>query len=290
VTPPLADSAGSTERLVRDHREIIARLADLRERLDRDAERDPGRVVDEVSALIDALHAHDALESELIGRGLALDRVTPSDRAPASRALEINLRRTAVDVIVPPDQRVLLEIVADRYGVHERTKKLLREINHPYVGWEPTLEELHRCASISGGEGNVASGFWSSISGGSGNVAGSPLGPGSPVGRLSSVSGGEGNVASDAFSSVSGGHNRPPRRTHSAKPLSLLGSESRARGSSSTRPLHLAAARRRSRRAGTARGTPLMSPASLQASTTSQIAMRFTAVTGLPFPGRPRSS
>ena len=147
VTRLLADSAGSLERLAQDHREILARLAELRERLDGDGERDCERVEDEVSALVDALHAHDALESELIGRSLELDRVTPSEPAPASRALAINLRRTAVDVIVPPDQRVLLDIVADRYGVHERTKKLLREINHPYVGWEPTLEELHRCAT-----------------------------------------------------------------------------------------------------------------------------------------------
>ncbi len=147
VTRLLADSAGSAEHLARDHQEILARLADLRERLDGDVERGSEGVEDGVAALVDALHAHDARESEQIGRSLELDRVAPSDRAPSSRALEINLRRTAVDVIVPPDQRVLLEIVANRYGVHERTKKLLREINHPYVGWEPTLEELHRCAT-----------------------------------------------------------------------------------------------------------------------------------------------
>ncbi len=143
----LADEAGSSQQLARDHREILARLAELRGHLDEDGAPDSERIDDEVSALLDALHAHDALESERIGRSLGLDRIAPSEQPPTSRALEINLRRTAVDVIVPPDQRVLLEIVAGRYGVHERTKQLLREINHPYVGWEPTLEELHRCAA-----------------------------------------------------------------------------------------------------------------------------------------------
>jgi pyruvate,orthophosphate dikinase len=143
----LVDAAGSSERIARDHREILTRLAELRERLGGDDERESERVGEELWALVDALHAHDALESERIGRSLELDRVTRSDQATASRALEINLRRTAVDVVVPPDQRVLLEIVAGRHGVHERTKNLLREINHPYVGWEPTLEELHRCAA-----------------------------------------------------------------------------------------------------------------------------------------------
>jgi pyruvate,orthophosphate dikinase len=58
----------------------------------------------------------------------------------------VNLRRTAVNVVIPPEQRVLLEITADLYGVHENTKKLLREINHRYVGWRQTLEDLHRRA------------------------------------------------------------------------------------------------------------------------------------------------
>ena len=64
----LADPAGSMERFAREHREILARLAELRERLDREGGREPGRIEDEVAALIEFLHEHDALESELIGR------------------------------------------------------------------------------------------------------------------------------------------------------------------------------------------------------------------------------
>jgi pyruvate,orthophosphate dikinase len=101
----------------------------------------------EVAAILTRLLKHDARETELLGAALGVDPAEASVRAPTpSRALEVNLRRTAVDVVVPAGQQVLLEITADRYGVHENTKKLLREINHPYVGWAETLDDLHQRA------------------------------------------------------------------------------------------------------------------------------------------------
>jgi pyruvate,orthophosphate dikinase len=63
-----------------------------------------------------------------------------------SQALEVNLRRTAVDVVIPEDQAVLLEITSHLYGIQQSTQKLLREINHRYVGWSQTLADLHRRA------------------------------------------------------------------------------------------------------------------------------------------------
>ncbi|MBW2268085.1 MAG: hypothetical protein JRH16_05880 [Deltaproteobacteria bacterium] len=66
--------------------------------------------------------------------------------APRSSALAENLRRTAVGVVVPEEQQVLLEMTEHLRGVHEGTKELLREVNHRYVGWEQTIEDLHRRA------------------------------------------------------------------------------------------------------------------------------------------------
>ncbi|MCK5796454.1 MAG: hypothetical protein KAI47_04695 [Deltaproteobacteria bacterium] len=60
-----------------------------------------------------------------------------------SSALEINLKRTAVDVVIPEKHRLLLEIVAPLYGIQQETEKLLIEVNHTYVGWKETLEDLH---------------------------------------------------------------------------------------------------------------------------------------------------
>lgn len=59
-----------------------------------------------------------------------------------SKALEANLRRTAAEVTIPEEQRLLLQIVEPLYGVHQDVEGLLREINHPYVGWRETLTHL----------------------------------------------------------------------------------------------------------------------------------------------------
>lgn len=64
-----------------------------------------------------------------------------------TRALEENLRRTAVEVVIPEEHRVLLEVTAPLYGVHKHTRALLTEIHHRFVGWGQTLEDLHRRAT-----------------------------------------------------------------------------------------------------------------------------------------------
>ena len=61
-------------------------------------------------------------------------------------ALEANLARTAVEVVVPPEHAILLEITAAWRGVHDATAELLREVHHHYVGWAETLTDLHRRA------------------------------------------------------------------------------------------------------------------------------------------------
>jgi pyruvate, orthophosphate dikinase len=62
-------------------------------------------------------------------------------------ALQANLARTAVDVVVPPHHAVLLEITEPWRGVHDATAELLREVYHRYVGWPQTLADLHRRAT-----------------------------------------------------------------------------------------------------------------------------------------------
>ena len=62
------------------------------------------------------------------------------------------------------------------------------------VGLENTISEGY--ASVSGGGGNIASGFTAAVSGGNSNTA---------SGEVASVSGGIGNTASGLFASVSGG-------------------------------------------------------------------------------------
>jgi pyruvate, orthophosphate dikinase len=62
-------------------------------------------------------------------------------------ALQANLARTAVDVVVPPEHAALLEITEQWRGVHDATAELLREVHHRYVGWPQTLADLHRRAT-----------------------------------------------------------------------------------------------------------------------------------------------
>jgi pyruvate,orthophosphate dikinase len=71
------------------------------------------------------------------------ERAVPVAR---SKALEVNLARTAVPVVIPADHEVLLEVTREYRGIHESTRRLLYEINHEFVGWADTLAELHRRA------------------------------------------------------------------------------------------------------------------------------------------------
>jgi pyruvate,orthophosphate dikinase len=140
---------GMTDRgdwLADEHRELLAALALLIERVEEIGDGAAEGFAGEVAAFLDRLHDHDACESERIGWGLDTDLATLPSPDEISDALSVNLRRTAVDVVIPAEQAVLLEITADQYGVHESTRKLLREINHRYVGWPETLEDLHRRA------------------------------------------------------------------------------------------------------------------------------------------------
>ncbi|MFH1681879.1 MAG: PEP/pyruvate-binding domain-containing protein [Candidatus Eisenbacteria bacterium] len=57
-------------------------------------------------------------------------------------ALEINLQRTATKVEIPPEQQPLLEATRGSVGVHEKTRALLQEVNHPYVNWAHVVDEL----------------------------------------------------------------------------------------------------------------------------------------------------
>ncbi len=61
-------------------------------------------------------------------------------------ALEANLARTAVDVVIPPEHAALLEIAEPWRGVQDATLALLREIHHRYPNWAQTLADLHRRA------------------------------------------------------------------------------------------------------------------------------------------------
>jgi pyruvate,orthophosphate dikinase len=63
-----------------------------------------------------------------------------------ARALEENLRRTAIPVEIPEEHLLLLEITDHLHGVRRQTEALLREIHHRYAGWAQTLEDLHRHA------------------------------------------------------------------------------------------------------------------------------------------------
>ena len=65
----------------------------------------------------------------------------------AADALSVNLARTAVEVVIPDEHAVLLEITEGWTGLHRATQELLREIHHRYVGWSEALADLHRQAA-----------------------------------------------------------------------------------------------------------------------------------------------
>lgn len=65
-----------------------------------------------------------------------------TDLPIASGALRVNLRRTAAQVRIPAHQRVLLDVVRSKVGIHRQTELLLREANHPYANWDELVEPL----------------------------------------------------------------------------------------------------------------------------------------------------
>jgi pyruvate,orthophosphate dikinase len=136
----------AADQLIREHREILSVLRDLVRRVRTGGTQSLVGLAGEVEGILQRLGSQDARETalfrDIVGTGKS------STVAPIrSEALEVNLRRTAVEVPIPPDQEILLTITSDRRGVHDNTKNLLREINHRYVGWEQTLADLHRRAT-----------------------------------------------------------------------------------------------------------------------------------------------
>jgi pyruvate,orthophosphate dikinase len=136
----------ATELLV-DHPGILSAVRDLIERIRAEEGVSIATVEREVASILKRLGVHDTLENDLLRDITSMDPAgTTRARQTRSKALEANLRRTAVNVVIPDEQKVLLDVTADFAGVYENTKKLLWEINHRYVGWSQTLEDLHRRA------------------------------------------------------------------------------------------------------------------------------------------------
>lgn len=138
----------AADQLVREHREILSVLRDLVRRVRAGGNQSLAGLAGEVEAILLRLRSQDARETALF-RGIvgAGESGAATAHPIRSEALEVNLRRTSVEVVIPPDQEVLLAITSDRRGVHDSTRNLLREINHRYVGWEQTLADLHRRAT-----------------------------------------------------------------------------------------------------------------------------------------------
>jgi pyruvate,orthophosphate dikinase len=135
----------TAKELLSEHPKILDQVRELIERVQADADLPVTAVESEATAILERLNEHDRRETELLRETLAMDLGLPQKtRELRSKALEVNLRRTAVNVVIPQAQRVLLEVTANHRGVNENTKKLLWEINHRYVGWSQTLEDLHR--------------------------------------------------------------------------------------------------------------------------------------------------
>ncbi|MFQ5416223.1 MAG: PEP/pyruvate-binding domain-containing protein [Myxococcota bacterium] len=133
--------------LSREHPKILAAVRELIGRVRTD-EPIPLAVAErEIGSILSRLSDHDANETDLIRSITSVDASAATRaRETRSKALEVNLRRTAVQVVIPEEQKVLMEVTAGFAGVSENTKKLLWEINHRYVGWAQTLEDLHRRA------------------------------------------------------------------------------------------------------------------------------------------------
>ncbi|TDI17412.1 MAG: hypothetical protein E2P05_02295 [Acidobacteria bacterium] len=60
-----------------------------------------------------------------------------------SKGIETDLPQTKLEAVIPEEQKVLLEVNADRFGIHQQMEKLLTEINTDHVDWAQTLENLH---------------------------------------------------------------------------------------------------------------------------------------------------
>lgn len=141
----------AVHRLIEEHGAIFAEVGGLAQRLQVGGIGPGSCVRNEIDSLLERLRLHDECESRLLNEVLASRQgitIEPAQSGGIARsgALEINLRRTAVEVVIPAEQLVLLEVTAHLPGLQEETRKLLREVNHRYVGWPQTVEDLHRRA------------------------------------------------------------------------------------------------------------------------------------------------
>ena len=57
-----------------------------------------------------------------------------------SKALEVNLAHTQVDVVIDPQYTCLQEVMAGYYGLLERLGIFLKEVSHPYKNWQYIVE------------------------------------------------------------------------------------------------------------------------------------------------------
>jgi pyruvate, orthophosphate dikinase len=145
--PPQGSPDGAPAReLLAEHRALLESVRRLEQRI-AGGELPFQQARSDAGLLVRRLRDHDDREASLLREhaGVEMGAAREGGRTRSS-ALEVNLRRTAVDVAIPPEQRVLLECTAHLHGVHEATQALLREIHHRYVGWEQTLEDLHHRA------------------------------------------------------------------------------------------------------------------------------------------------
>ena len=71
----------------------------------------------------------------------------PAPSAGETRALDTNLAQTAVEVVIPSEHLVLLDISSGWYGIRRGTEELLREVHHHYASWPQTLADVHRRAT-----------------------------------------------------------------------------------------------------------------------------------------------
>jgi pyruvate, orthophosphate dikinase len=66
---------------------------------------------------------------------------------PSSKALEENLLQTQTEQVpLPAKFKWFLDLSADYWGVHQRTKELLEEYHHPYVNYKVVCEGLQKTA------------------------------------------------------------------------------------------------------------------------------------------------
>jgi pyruvate,orthophosphate dikinase len=136
-------SGAVSKELTNEHDQVLTSLRELQRRLVSAAGTTDPEMHAELTRFLAGLESHEARETALLDDAVQ----TGSSDTDGSEGLAIHLRRTAAEATIPEAQAALLEMTESLYGVHEATRRLLREINHRYVAWPQTVEELHRRAT-----------------------------------------------------------------------------------------------------------------------------------------------